>query len=244
MPATLSADKPRRARKAKAKARPAASETIQHVHETEESVATVELSPPHPPREETPEYAQTHKLLVFDKDTPCKVCQVRHSDLADPKRAADPTINRYGAKAIETHHYPIERSLLFAVDWRKVHDDFPAVYNQHSLEVWIDSPENMLVLCDQHHRSPVMGIHHLLTQDWRVQQYLRDGYRVAADAKDAAAALAADERIEQQSGAEAEVRQDIAAGVDPTATPPSPSPAPARPKRARKPRSPRPPKAA
>lgn len=181
------------------------SDTLKHVHETFEQVATVELSPPHPPREDTPQYEKTHKLLVFEKDTPCKVCKVRHSDLMDPLRAGDPAVNRDGAKALETHHYPVERSLIDAVDWRKVHNDFPAVYDQASLEMWVDSPENMLVLCDVHHRNPEKGIHHLLTQDFAVQPYLLDGYVVAATVKDAAKDEAIDEQIEQQSGIEAAV---------------------------------------
>lgn len=226
MPAKASAQKkptkPRAPRKAKA----VNTATISEVHETSETVAAVELTPPHPPREDTPEYEQTHKLLVFDKDTPCKVCGVKHSTIGDS------AANKAGSKALETHHFPCERSLLFALDWRKVHNDFPEVYNQHSLEVWIDSPRNMLVLCDVHHRGVETGIHHLLTQDFAVLPYLREGYKVAATAKDAAQVLAADEQIEQQSGAEAEVKQDIAAGVDPTAT--APATIAKRPKRSRK----------
>jgi hypothetical protein len=173
------------------------SATLLRVHETFESVATIELSPPHPPRVDTPEYQQTHQLLIFEKDTPCHVCAVRHSTIADP------TINTLGAKAMETHHYPCERSLIDALDWRKVHADFPAVYSPASLQMWVDSPENMLVLCDIHHRSTEQGIHHLLTQDFAVMPYLKDGYRVVASVKDAAQLLAADEKIETADGTEA-----------------------------------------
>lgn len=50
--------------------------------------------------------------------------------------------------------------------------------------------------CDIHHRHPDYGIHHLLTQDFWIQPYLKTGYRVAARAQDAAAALAQDATIE------------------------------------------------
>jgi hypothetical protein len=195
------------------KKQPKGSATLTHVHETVESVASVELTPPHPPRVETPRYAATHKLLVFDKDTPCHVCKVRRSDLMDPARAKDPTINKYAARDLETHHFPCERSLLDAVDWRKVHERFPSVYSQESLEMWVDSPENMLVLCDYCHRSPEGGIHHLLTQDFAIRPFLLDGYQVAATAKDVATALASDERIEQATGIEQAVDQQIAAAT-------------------------------
>lgn len=182
-----------------------ASETLAHVHETNESVATVEMTPPHPPREETPNYRAAHHLLVVEKDTPCRSCRVRHSDLEDPVRRSDPAINPRGAKAQESHHYPVERSLIDAVDWRKVHEDFPAVYSQESLLLWVDSPENLLVLCDADHRSPEHGIHHLLTQDWIIERYLLDGYQVAATAKDAATVEAKDEQIERAAGIEQQV---------------------------------------
>jgi len=46
------------------------------------------------------------------------------------------------------------------------------------------------------HRSPDFGIHHLLTQDFAIQPFLRDGYRVVATAKENVAALvSADETI-------------------------------------------------
>jgi hypothetical protein len=199
------------------------SARVATVHETIEGLADIEMSPPHPPREDTPEYEQTHRLLIVEKDTPCKVCGVRKSTISLPGK------NPAGAKDLETHHYPIERSLVDAVDWRKVHNDFPAVYSQASLVMWVDSPQNMLVLCDVHHRGMETGIHHLPTQDWVVMPYLLDGYRVAATEKDAAAALAIDEKIEQQTGIEHEVQQEIAAA--PVATPK---------KRARKPRAARP----
>jgi hypothetical protein len=191
---------------------------VGHVHETVEGVSAITLSPPHPPREDTPEYRQTHQLLVFDKDTPCKVCGVRRSTLDNP------TKNTVGATDIETHHFPVALSLLDAVDWRKVHNDFPAVYNQHSLEVWVNSPQNMLVLCDIHHRGTETGIHHLPTEEFSVMPYLFDGYRVAATAKDATVAAAQDEKIEQAVGIEQRVDAEIAA-------------TPAKPKRPRKSRS-------
>jgi hypothetical protein len=216
-PTTLA---PKKARKPKLVRGTSPSTTLLGVHETIEGLANIEMSPPHLPREDTPEYQQTHKLLVFDKDTPCKVCGVRHSDLQDPVRRADPKINPFKATAQESHHYPVERSLLDAVDWRKIHNDYPAVYSQASLVMWVDSPENMLILCDQHHRSLSRGIHHLPTQDFIIQQYLLDGYIIAATQKDAAAALAVDEQIERASGIEQAV--DAQMGV----TTPAPLSAP------------------
>ncbi|HEU5424112.1 MAG TPA: hypothetical protein VFU72_11270 [Nitrolancea sp.] len=171
---------------------------LAHVHETSEAVATVELTPPHPPRVETPAYRAAHSFLINRKNAPCHVCGVTKRTLKN--RAKNPC----GATALETHHYPIERSLMDACDPMKVHADFPQVHDRATLASFVDSIPNLLVLCDVHHRSLTHGIHHLLTQDFAVQRYLLDGYVVAAVAKDAAATLTADEQIEEKVGMERE----------------------------------------
>lgn len=170
--------------------------TLAHVHETHEGAATIELSPPHPPRVETPEYARAHKFLVYTKNAPCLRCGVTRRTLKNPAK------NPMGAKALETHHFPIERSLMDACDPAKVHKDFPQVYDRATLAAFVDSPGNLIVLCDQHHRSLEHGIHHQLVQDWAVGPYLLDGYIIAATAQDATQAEAVDERIMQADGLE------------------------------------------
>lgn len=117
------------------------SDELQHVHVTSEGVASYEMTPPHPPRIETPAYHKTHDYLINKMDKPCDVCGVKKSTLGDA------TQNPFGAKDIETHHYPIERSLMDACDPDKVHKQFPEVIDQATLEAFVDSPRNMLVLC-------------------------------------------------------------------------------------------------
>jgi|SRR6185312_6636794 len=174
----------------------APSTTLAHVHLTKESVATVEETPPHAPRVETEAYKKAHNFLINEKKQGCHICGVTVDTISDPAR------NPVGAVQLESHHYPVERSLLDAVDPKKVHVDFPTVYDRATLEAWVDSPENLLVVCDRHHRGGETGIHHLLTQDWIIQKYLLDGYVVAATAADASAVEAKDEQIEQQAGME------------------------------------------
>lgn len=167
------------------------TDTLAHVHETIEGVASIEFTPPHPPREDTPTYRKAHHFLIYEKQAPCTVCGVNITTLGD---AAS---NVLGSTAMETHHYPIERSLMDACDPVKVHKDFPQVYDKASLATFVDSPANLLVLCDVCHRSPERGIHHLLTQDFAVQKYLYTGYVVAGKAADAQRILALDEQIEE-----------------------------------------------
>jgi hypothetical protein len=165
------------------------STTLSGVHATVAGVAEVEMTPPHPPREDTPLYMKTHHHLVFTLDKPCVICGVRKSTLADPKQ------NRFKAKDIETHHHPIERCLLDACDPKKVSIIFPQVKDRTSLEAFVDSEDNMMVLCDIHHRHPLFGIHHLIGPDFNVQSYLYAGYQVAAEKENEAAVMAADEKI-------------------------------------------------
>ena len=163
--------------------------TISHVHATTVEVAQIEMTPPHPPREDTPIYARTHHHLVYTLDTPCAICGVRNTTLRNPGE------NPFRAQAVETHHYPIERSLLNACDPHKVHVIFPQVKDHTSLEAFIDSEENIMVLCDIHHRHPHYGIHHILAQDFFIQPFLFGGYQVVAEAQEVEKVMIANERV-------------------------------------------------
>lgn len=170
-----------------------------HATADEETVGLEEFYPPHPPRKETHEYSETHKLLVYTLDTACRDCGVRRSTLGDPE------LNPLKAKQMETHHWPLQREFADALDPVKVHREFPKVTDRHSLNMFIDSPDNMLVLCDVDHRSKSRGIHHIGEALEACKRFLLDGYIIsdlkvneAADlVKDAAVVAAASEGTEQ-----------------------------------------------
>jgi hypothetical protein len=102
--------------------------TLTTVHVTQDTVASFELTPPHPPRVDTPEYRTSHHNMIVVNDLPCHVCGVRKSTLNDP------TKNIFNAKCLETHHYPIERSLMNACDPKKISLAFPQVHDKDTLE--------------------------------------------------------------------------------------------------------------
>ncbi|MBF6588917.1 MAG: hypothetical protein IVW57_00115 [Ktedonobacterales bacterium] len=221
----------------------APSPTLAHVHETREDVAVISETPPHPPREETPEYAAAHHFLVYEKKAPCDVCGVTVDTLHDPQ------VNVWKATALETHHWPIERSFANACDPLKVHRDFPSVYNRVTLMQFVDSPANLKVLCSTHHRSVEHGIHHLLPAQFAVQKYLLDGYLIAATTRDATQVRARDDQIMQAAGMEPAPAPapDSTGPATATATPPaaakpvrgrasSPSPSPSPRPRPRRPK--------
>lgn len=165
------------------------STTLASVHATVAGVADIEMTPPHPPREDTPMYMRTHHHLIVTQDRPCIVCGVRKSTLGDPKQ------NPFGAKDLETHHHPLERCLLDACDPEKVGRAFPQVKDRVTLEEFVDSEANMLVLCDIHHRHPLYGIHHVVGPDFFAQPFVYDGYQIMTDKEHEAEVAALDEKI-------------------------------------------------
>lgn len=160
-------------------------------HETadEETKGLIEMYPAHPPRKDTPEYRATHKLLVNTLDTPCRDCGVRKSTLGDP------IANPLGAKQLESHHFPLQREFADALDPAKVHKEFPQVTDRHSLDMFIDSPHNMLILCDVDHRSKARGIHHINESLEACKRFLLDGYVIADVAANLQHDLAVDEAL-------------------------------------------------
>lgn len=167
---------------------PASTEQV-HQTKDEETVGLLEFYPPHPPRTETPEYAATHKLLTETLDQPCRDCGVRKSTLGDS------TINRVGATQIETHHWPLQREFADALDPLKVGKEYPTVTDRKSLNMFIDSPKNMLVLCDVDHRSTTRGIHHINEALEACKRFLIDGYVLEDVAANAAKDIAIDTQL-------------------------------------------------
>jgi len=147
--------------------------------------------PAHVPRRPTALYTKNHHRLIVEEDRGCLVCGVRHSDLQDPKRRNDPKINPVGATQNETHHAHIEDSLANAIDLAKFNKrvrpgllkrtgnqgKYGHDFTQDEMLEWIHGDADQLwVLCDRHHRSPLIGSHAITGPIWGVQDLLLDGY--------------------------------------------------------------------
>ena len=144
--------------------------------------------PPHAPRSASALYVQTHHRLVYDLDSPCVVCGVRHSTLGSPA-------NKVGAKALETHHALVEWAGQTEINWDKLAEDNPTLpslvaiaqaFHAHLLAngelppdykldatPFVDSTEQMIVACDVHHRSSGKGVHMISGPIWELQRYER-----------------------------------------------------------------------
>lgn len=83
------------------------------IHANPRLLEEIAFYPAHDARRETPEYKQVHKKLVHELDLPCFICGVKNSTLKDKNE------NRYGAKALETHHHIIEWTLAGAISAEK-----------------------------------------------------------------------------------------------------------------------------
>lgn len=153
--------------------------------------------PPHPPRKASALYSATHHRLVVVEDQPCVVCGVRNSTLK--------TDNPDSAKALETHHDLIEWAGAYPdpapeIDWDKLAADHPELTNLTALAMafhahfvtngqwdggkldpavvtrFVDSPDQLQVICDVHHRGTNRGIHSITAPVWQLQRYERQGY--------------------------------------------------------------------
>jgi hypothetical protein len=159
---------------------------VQTIHEYRELAKIDVWYPAHPPRKPTALYTRTHKALCITEDQPCYICGVRRSTLKS--RRANP----WGAKAMETHHWIIEDSLAEAIDlgkfnrrivaWFRKHApgnaDYKRDFTQREMVAWIHGHrDNMRVLCDKHHRSAHVGVHHLPYPFWGVQDLLRSDFK-------------------------------------------------------------------
>jgi hypothetical protein len=134
--------------------------------------------PPHEKRKETCLYRKTHKYLCDEKKLSCFVCGKRRDDL--------------GGESLETHHFYVEKAAENGIDWDKFSEFAVRGYNIQTGEslsegmdwldvkknpyLFVDSRNNMVVLCKEHHTSSRRGIHHVPFPDWILQKYPKDGF--------------------------------------------------------------------
>jgi hypothetical protein len=93
---------------------------------------------------------------------------------------------------VETHHFYIEKAAENAIDWKvfgKFADQCYNIQTGESLakfdwnevaknpDLFVDSEQNMIVLCKQHHTSGPYGIHHVPFPDWILQKFPKDGFQ-------------------------------------------------------------------
>jgi hypothetical protein len=73
--------------------------------------------------------------------------------------------NGYCKGNLEVHHSVIELSAANGVDWEKVKLDYPNI--DHA-----DDDDQMMDLCEKHHRGKFTGIHNMSYNIWILQKYM------------------------------------------------------------------------
>ena len=134
------------------------------------------------PRKETAIYRQTHKELIYNKNIPCFICGRHHLEKVDGKNVH-----------LETHHFFCTKAAQNAVDWTAFGNQAKYFYNLQTGEnigaafnwdevaenptIFVDSPQNMVVLCKKHHISGKMGIHNVPFPNWILQKFPKNKFQ-------------------------------------------------------------------
>jgi hypothetical protein len=75
-------------------------------------------------------------------------------------------------KPLELHHAHIEFALMNSVELTWLEKDYPGVSSPDKLGAWVESAENLLVLCQFHHRGHG-GVHVASSSDYEGLKYIR-----------------------------------------------------------------------
>lgn len=124
------------------------------------TIRVEQFFPDHEPRDEDPHYSvfrAARKQLKKDGRLVCFICGAENTK----------------ESPIELHHHHVEWSLQNGVDLEKFfrcHDTEVKERTREELSRWTDSIENVLPLCQHHHRG-AGGIHCLPHPQWIIQRY-------------------------------------------------------------------------
>jgi hypothetical protein len=121
--------------------------------------------PEHPARETDPHYRDfDHIRRAWRMDSEKWQCAVgKHRDDFSECDLSRP---------LELHHAHVEFSLLNGVDLAWLEVDYPGISDPDAVGAWVESADNLKVLCIAHHRGH-RGIHVASAADFEAQKYVR-----------------------------------------------------------------------
>ena len=73
---------------------------------------------------------------------------------------------------LELHHAHIEFALQAGVDLKWLEAVYPGVSDPDAVGAWVESAENLVVLCVAHHREHI-GVHKLSASDYEAARFVR-----------------------------------------------------------------------
>ncbi len=121
--------------------------------------------PEHPARTDDPHYKDFNHIHEAWKKDPekwqCSIGKERDDfsecDLTNP---------------LELHHAHVEFSLQNGVDLAWLETTYPGVSNADEVGAWVESADNLLVLCRFHHRGHG-GVHVAAASDYEAEKFVR-----------------------------------------------------------------------
>lgn len=119
--------------------------------------------PNHEPRQDDPHYKDfNHIRDQWSKDPDKWVCSVgkHRNDFSECEGG------------MELHHSHIEFALMNEIDLVWLEVDYPGVNDPEELGAWVESAENLEVLCERHHRG-LDGAHKLSYSDYNGIEYVK-----------------------------------------------------------------------
>jgi len=135
-----------------------ATAPIVQAHAVTRALHETVWTPTHPKRGESSAEFQASKKALEAISATCWICGKTAEESGLP---------------LEGHHLNTEWSLINSADWAKVQENFP---HAKDLETWLDSTDNLILLCAKCHRSPLYGVHMVTMPAWIVQKYQLEGW--------------------------------------------------------------------
>jgi hypothetical protein len=74
---------------------------------------------------------------------------------------------------LEAHHKVVELAMMNEIDFALLEEQYPGISNADAAGAWIDSDQNLTLLCSFHHRG-AMGVHCASASDYGSAYYIRN----------------------------------------------------------------------
>lgn len=131
--------------------------------------------------------AETHHYTMHYPEHPARTSDPHYKDFNAIHRAwkADPekwqcAVGKHRGdfsecdttKPLELHHAHVEFSLQNGVDLQWLETDYPGISNPDEVGAWVESADNLLVLCAFHHRGHG-GVHVSSASDFEAEKYVK-----------------------------------------------------------------------
>jgi hypothetical protein len=121
--------------------------------------------PAHPARQDDPHYVDFEHIRKAWKADPEKwQCSMGKKRNDFSECSLD--------QPLELHHSHIEFSLQNGVDFEWLESQYPGISNSEQVGAWVESAENLVVFCVNHHRGSG-GVHHASASDFEAENFVR-----------------------------------------------------------------------